>query len=175
MRSVAPDRRRLRNDARRMGSEDPQSGSDDLHRSSRPLRHNPNRRRGALAGADPQHRRRAGPRIRDTGQGPRNRARVEESQDAHGRHRGRRRQHRRTQRSADASVHHRGELGRRRRASNEIPLSRSAPRAAATQHDSASPHGARHTHVPRQGGFPRNRDPLSRGFDPRATSWCPAA
>ena len=110
--------------------------------------------------------------------GARRRARGEEPQDAHGRHRSGRRADRGAQRGADPALHHRRAVGRRRRPAHEIPLPRPAPPAPAAQHDPAAQDGAGDPPLPRQRGIPRDRNPLSDQIHARrgrATSSCRAA
>ena len=75
---------------------------------------------------------------------------------------------------AEVPPFHRRGFGRRRRPAHEIPLPRPAPAARCNQHDPAAQDGAGDPPLPLRRGIPRDRNPLSGGFDPEApaTSSC---
>ena len=177
MRRAQAVRRRPRGDTRRLGSACSQDGGHDVRRPPRPLRHHPGgvqqlRQRRALRGRQPPR-----PRVRGQDNGHGARARGQEPQHPHRRHRADRRETRSAQPLRNPPLHNRGGDRRRRRPANEVPLPRPAPPQRAPQPRAAPPHDHGGAPLSRLQGVPRDRDPDARRLHPRgrATSWCPRA
>ena len=103
------------------------------------------------------------------GAGNRQRAAVEESENADGRHRNPDLAAQRAERERHAPVHHRGPDRRRRRAAHEIPLPRPAARLRAQESGAAPQDDDSHPQFPRLARFHRGGNADSDWFHARGS------